>query len=420
MIYKFLFITCLSFLLLSCIERERSNPFDPENDKEILDRGLRATGYLDYIRLGWYETTNLDFDSTVIYRASGSNQYFTIRKVLPVGQTYFNDFVPAIDQKYSYYLKLIGDNTESSPTHIVSATPGPGEIWILDQWNFEALNLSYDLQRIKRSNYGVWIPRDLCFAYNKDQALITYPAYNYFEIFQISEPYNRILGSDEIKRPYDCIYDLLTNRFWITDSSGSLYRVNSESEQVVNIYDEFTRPTKIVPYRTNTVFVIDEGQKQIHQFNTTGSHVGPLEEVGAIRLNNPQWIDVDNRNGFVYIIDRTESGDVVIKYNPQENTARILFEGSQIRGISVNQNNQSIWIINRIDLNSVIMQLSGDGVRLTELEDYGNPIDVQVNPYNGNIIIIDAADAVVWHIRSDQSIVGSYNESRQPIKVLIE
>ena len=85
---------------------------------------------------------------------------------------------------------LKGKDTKSNPTNLVSAIPGPGEIWLLDRWDFEALNLSYDLQNVKRRNYGVWTPQDLSVSITNDLALITYPSYNYFEVFKLSNPYD--------------------------------------------------------------------------------------------------------------------------------------------------------------------------------------------------------------------------------------
>jgi hypothetical protein len=107
-------------------------------------------------------------------------------------------------------------------------------------------------------------------------------------------------------------------------------------------------------------------------------------------------------------------------YNPQENTLRMLHQQPEIRTLAVDEKRQSIWIIVRIDLNSTIMQLSPDGVRLNMLEEFENPIHLAVNPHNGNIIVIDAATATVTHMRADASVVGSYTNAAQPYKVLIE
>jgi hypothetical protein len=228
------------------------------------------------------------------------------------------------------------------------------------------------------------------------------------------------MNSSDLDRPYDCVYDRILDRFWITDSTGSLYRINATSQLIVSVYDEFVRPTEISTFRSNTIYVLDKGDKKIHRFTNSGTHLGVLQTVGDISLLDPQLFSMDNKNGNVYIVDRRETGDILLLYQPQMDSARTIYDGSTIMAMDVNENNQTIWIVDRNDLNSVIMQLSSDGIRQTELEGYTNPIDVQVNPYNGNIIIIDAANSTVWHLRADKSIIGSYNESRQPYKVLIE
>jgi DNA-binding beta-propeller fold protein YncE len=418
--YKFIFICILPLYLLTCTERARDNIFDPNSGIGTIDIGLRAIGLDQHIQLDWYSPGEIDYNSIQIYRKSPFSDRFKQLVTLPIGRFTYLDTVSVRDESYTYYITLIGEDYESPPSRLVEAIAGPGDIWILDRWDFEALNLSYDLQVVKRRRYGIWIPENMTIDPGSGTALITYPSYGYFEIFNVTDTYDRLFGFSDLEHPFDCLFEPSTRSFWISDSSGSLYKVNPRSGNLSSLSTNLSQPTQLGLYDNHTIYLLDKGSEVVYRFNIAGDNRGELRRIGDFVLQSPKLFTIDNANQTVYLVDQTETGDILYSFKPEINLAAALHEAEQIDAIAVDEDDQSVWIVQRIDFNSKIMQLSPEGIRLTELEGYDYPIDLGVNPYNGNLIIIDAGTSTVWHLRPDKTIIGRYTKAIQPYKVLIE
>jgi len=410
----------LVLFAVSCTDRPRDNIFDPASGIGNIDIGLRAIAEETSIRLVWNATGEVQYDSIIIYRKwPGSTQYNALT-IVPSNQYAYRDNVSLTDRAYSYYLTLVGEDGESPPTEAVEATPGPGDIWLLDRWNFEALNLTYDLKTTRAIKYGVWSPENLVIVREERLALMTYPSYGFFELFNPELPYERLFGSSALSDPYDCAFDPVFKYFWITDSSGSLHRLNTATNMLTTVPGNFGKPTTVRISSNDMVYILDRTEKAIYTYSRSGVYNGVLNLRGNHQLNNPKNFEINQKTGDLFLIDETAGGDILYIYNQQYDSLRVLEEQPLIHTLAVDEKRQSIWIIVRIDLNSVIMQLSPDGVRLKMLEEFEKPIDLAINPHNGNIIVIDAATATVTHIREDASVIGSYTNAAQPYKVLIE
>ncbi len=418
--YKTVLFLILLTVLVSCTERERNNIFDPNSGIGTIDVGLRATALETSIQLSWYSAGDIDYNGVKIYRRQPFEDRFEHLITLPRNRYSYTDTIALTDETYTYYMTLIGSDFESPPSRQVQAIAGPGDIWILDRWDFEALNLSYDLRVIKKRRYGVWIPENMAIAKQENLAMITYPLYGYFEIFDINRSYERLYGWSDLERPFDCIFETASRSFWVTDSSSGLYKVSPRSGIIITISTDLVRPTLLGNYDNQTIYLIDKGTHSLNRFGINGENLGKLNKIGDFTLQSPKLFEIDNRNNVIYIVDKTEDGNFLYAYQPASGDARILYTGDNIDVVAPNEAQQTVWIVTRIDFNPKIMQLSRDGTRLTELEGYEYPIDIGVNPYNNNLIIVDAGTATVRHLRSDISEIGSYGGSAQPYKVLIE
>lgn len=418
--YKPVLFLILLIMLVSCADRERNNIFDPDSGIGAIDVGLRATGLETSIRLSWYSAGDIDYNGVKIYRRLPFEDRFEHLITLPRNRYSYTDTIAITDETYTYYMTLIGSDFESPPSRQVQAVAGPGDIWLLDRWDFEALNLSYDLRVIKKRRYGVWIPENMAIAKQENMAMITYPLYGYFEIFDLDRSYERLYGWADLERPFDCLFETASRSFWVTDSSGGLYKVSPRSGIITTVSSDLIRPTLLGNYGNQTIYLIDRGTHSLNRFGINGENLGELNKIGDFTLQSPKLFEIDNRNNVIYIVDKTGDGNILYTFQPESGDADILYTGDNIDVVTANEAHQTVWIVSRIDFNSKIMQLSMDGTRLTELEGYEYPIDIGVNPYNNNLIIVDAGTATVRHLRSDFSQIGSYDGSAQPYKVLIE
>ena len=66
------------------------------------------------------------------------------------------------------------------------------------------------------------------------------------------------------------------------------------------------------------------------------------------------------------------------------------------------------------------MQLSADGVRLKMLSGFAGIDDFRYNPQTSSLIVVDSGERIVKHIRSDESVIGVFEEAVYPSKVFTE
>jgi hypothetical protein len=67
------------------------------------------------------------------------------------------------------------------------------------------------------------------------------------------------------------------------------------------------------------------------------------------------------------------------------------------------------------------VQLSADGTRQTNLPDYFyNPYDIEINPYDGTMLVVDTGNGRVIHYDRNKEVIGMIGNLNFPVKVVIE
>ena len=421
--FKFFCLFFTVILILSCRERDRNNPFDPHNDDEFIELGLSLHSTDSLITLSWNIPLKPDFSSFEIYKKEEGQDDFTLLANISNTVSHYNDIINTLDIRYYYYIKLIGKGVESPPTKTKSIVPGPGSIWMLDDYLWEILKLNYDLSSTALRKVGVWKPENLTFAHEINRGLITYPIFNYYEIFDLSSG-NILYGNQAIVRPFDAVYDNGLNRFWLIDSLGSLYIVDSTAnEQFAGKF--FKKPVQI-DMLDDQLVILDKIMNGIYLFDRSPAQVDFISTNGNDEpFANLDLFRVDQLNKKVYLLDRLKDNNTLYKYNVEKNHLSVVFQDSLIRTFDVNKQDESIWIIIANKLNSELLQLSSTGQRLVSIKGFNLPRDVKVNPYNGNVIVADITDQLnileqkVFHYRSN-TLIGSFRTYGDPFKVYIE
>lgn len=419
--YKLIFILTLTFLfsLNSCSERERSNLFDPNGDSNSPEINFRLTSGDSIITLKWTQPSFSDYSGFNLYRKLEGETNFSLLTFLSKNQDEYNDYIQNYDISYKYYLTIVGQDNESSPTKTVQIVPGPDTFWVLDRWGFYILHLTYDLGHILLQYYGAWMPENLSFDLINKRALATYPVYHYIEIFNI-ETGEITTGISSIRYPYDCAFEPQSKNFWVTDSSGFVYTVNSLSGAENEISASVKKPVQIKYSPKECFYILDAGLKKILVFDLQGELTGTIGQIGTYTLEDPEIIEVSSDGNELYIVDQSQSDEILYRYFPSGGAAEKLCTEENITAVRLNPADNSIWISAYNGSSSNILQLSYQGIRLNSLEGFSYISDFQINPDNGNLIIADSEKGVVTHIRSDSSIVGTFSKAVYPSKVYIQ
>jgi len=411
-------ILLLVLFLLSCQERTRNNIFDPQSGIDSVNLSLRITESDSLIRLNWAVPRNIDFKGFNLYRKKEGESSFTLRTRLQPFIHAFCDTVKAFDVAYSYYLTLIGSDGQSPPSKQVSTMPGPGTFWVLDSWNFVIWHLTYDLQNLIGAKYTIWIPQALALSRQDSLALITYPAYHYFELFNYRTSQS-IAGSDVLKHPFDCVYDPFAAGFWLSDSSGGLYFYDPQTKQIVQKTLFPQKPLQIA-VDSDQLFILDAKRKALLVFDKKGSTIRAVTTVDSIRFNNPYFIELDRRNHLIYLLDHSVQGDFLYCLNTALTQARFLFSGNKLDMVRADHRNGILWLAKHDKNNAEILQLSDLLPRLIDLKGFKYISDFKISPYTNNLIIADPGQGKVFHYRSNGILIGVSEQALYPFKVYNE
>lgn len=415
------------FGLFFCQKRDLSNPFDPQNKYEFLDIDFNIYQKQNSALLQWRIPSKPDFKNIEIYK-SMDGQNFTIISTLDNTLNYFEDSDIENEVKYSYYLRLLGQDTHSQPTRIKSIIVGPGNIWILDSYTWDILKLNYDLNNYSLRKNGIWLPQDLSIARDKKKGLITYPFFNTYEIFDLENGATLSLNNS-IQYPYDATYDSNRENFWMIDSSGSLYQIDLNANPVLT-YEGFSNPKQIV-IDQNDLFILNKGTESIviyHINDGTQDFISMNHQDST--FNDLALIRMDNVNKDLYILDKEVNKNCLYRVGLQSGITEMVYEDSVIATFDINSRDQSIWIVKNNGLNFQLVQLSNNVERLLQDRLFFRPRDIRVNPYNGNVIVADyfqkanVLDSKVFHYKLNRfneiELIGSFVTYGDPFKVYIE
>ncbi len=411
---KILWLLSLFALLTISCQREHSNIFDPKNNIDSLDLNIRVIRADSIISLRWWPPADVDYQGFNLFRRQEPNPDFEKIAFVNAESLSFQDTTTSSQNLHIYFLTVQGDGLESVPTRKISTIPGPSQFWVLDRWNFYILNLTFDLQHIIKTHYAVWSPKDMCFNDNRSIGLVTYPEYNYYELFDPNSNYF-LGGFDDLRDPYNCIYDSDNDRFLLSDSSSGVYALVSESLDLQPVNKKISRPTQLLLDAQNNIYVLDLTSAQIIKLTTEGAITSSL--VGL--YDGIRQFDIDIARNILYAVYKKEDGSVLVRYPLDDPEPEILYETHGSALVRSSKFDDKILLAVNLESSAEILQLSTDGERLNTLTGFKYIKDIGISAKTGNIIIADAGDATVYHLHSTGELIGKSEQAYYPNKVII-
>ncbi len=412
----FAFILGSILLIVSCSVRERDNIFDPKSNLDTLNFKLLLKRADSVIQFNWNPPTNIDYKGFSIYRKVAGQATFTKIANLPSNSRSFTDSSIFMDDLHSYYLTIVGFSRESPPTPVLATIPGPGKIWILDQWNEYFYKYSYDLRYKFLTHYAIWIPHDLALNKKEHQLLVTYPFFHYVEILD-SENGQFLDEIEDIRYPYACIYHPIQNSYWITDSTGILYQYSANNFKNRKIIDQhLKRPVMLAIGGAGKVYLLDKGLNQILMYNQNGIKIKSF--TGYQQLTFVSARPPGTNVFFIEQSDDTESR--IYKYSQISDRTTLFYTGPNISLVRESPFDQTVWIVQHSGGKAEILQLSANGLRLKSWNGYQKIEDLAVNPVNGNIIIADRGLHQIIHKQANGKLIGKIENAPYPFRILIE
>ncbi len=404
----------------ACSVRDRSNIFDPKSGIDTLNMRLYLRSADSVVTLQWYNTYDVHIQGYHLYRRAQGETNFSTLATLPPDRDIFADSTVQYDRSYAYYLTLIGASGESPPTPILQTTPGPGKIWLLDRWNEYILKFSYDLRFALQTHYAIWIPQALAMDRAHHMGVLTYPAYHYAELFDLDtgELYGEVTA---IRYPYACAYEPLSQTFWLTDSSGALYRFSRDRTDAPQVLDNrLGKPLALVFDEHGSAFVLDAASDQIIVYNTQGQRTLSIANYKGQRFNRLIDLKATPDKRFIYFIDEQTQGNALYRFSTLTDSLSLVCTLQGMEIVRPSPLDQTLFVAINLDEQAKILQLSAQGTRLNSWQGFKYITDFAINPVNGNLVIADKVLHQLVHLYPDGRILGQFNKAPYPYKVYIE
>ena len=130
---------------------------------------------------------------------------------------------------------------------------------------------------------------------------------------------------------------------------------------------------------------------------------------------------IAGKNAELYIIDKVNTEDCILyRYSLLSDSVKVIYQNKYMNCIQIDQNNNSVWISINESENSVLMQLSLDGIRLNEIAGFSGISDFKFISETNTIVVADPVDNLVKHLRPNSSVIGVFDKAVYPAKVYVE
>jgi len=392
----------LLILLLSCTDRERSNPLDQKNP-ETLGRptGLNVISIQDTIFLNWDIIELSDLTGYQIYRGSDTSTEPVLHAFVSAPSNTFKDFTVVFDIEYDYQISAVGDNFESSRSDFAKITPGPTFNWITENGNQQIAKLTHDsrhlLHRTGRFSAIVDIEPN-------PRTGEVWVLNNFIGIEGNLKKVSSEGRVDErfitFESPTDAALNYALNEIWVADpQQSSVTKLDSIGNTIFTIH-EFTIPTLVaVDQRNGNCWVADNETNSVSRVLSDGTQM--LKS--GVGFESITSMDLNSEDGSVWLVD----GIRIVKINQNgdfllEIKAPLTFPGK----IAINENSGELWAIN--DNPAGLYKFSPTGEMLFDVPVSFSPDNISVNLYDNSILVSDVRGHTIYRVSEGGEILSLF------------
>ena len=416
--HRLLFVLIIIPVFYGCWNRERDNPFEPGG---LILISFTATGYDNYVKITWGDPSVSEPNGFNIYRSESgtSGDFELLTGSIPPGERSYSDFKVVNQKKYSYYITILGQNTESKPSKTVSAAPGPGFHWVVDYWDYLLTRLTYDCTKATQVYYTNYTPYQMIVT-QEQKGLVLYTNVGMIESFDL-ESAEMIDQSADIRHPYKACFDASESCCWVIDSSGVLYRVDLGPLNVTGMPAALGHPTGIsINQDSGFLQVTDPGLRSVLYINRNGIITSRINSVNGTPLSEPLAFADDPRSRCIWLVDRNAAGDIIYVRTYDEDDFREIDSFTGVSDIEAVPGTSTVWILNDGGINSEAVQLSSSGIRLSTISGFSYPLDIAVNKYDNTLLVANSGVGSVLHYSLENMLLGKYSNLNLPVYITTE
>ncbi len=408
-------------VILSCSERERTNPFDPANTIEAPIQ-LSMKPFPERIELQWSYPPLEGVVETHIYRAVDDSTDYELYQVLDSDVRSFTDTQVSNYHWYYYRVSLSNGVRETSPSNAVRTFLGPTTTWMLSENGFQVLQLSYDLRHVL-STYNTFYPDN-----DWDVKLAS------FSIWLVSKSFTAvsrlsIKAGEEVfiftqgfKSPIAVVGEGTGNNFYVLDNGQNNVQYFQE-EQVTREYifpsgnyislHVFTNQNRLVAINTSTLYLADLSLNRI-----VDSLAAPPNMEFTRSVQQGIWLfaianDFEANRSIIFYRSMAENDWQQLPLPMAVGTLAYSFE-------------ENAFVVSKIILNGPLVfkdnlvKLSADGSRLWELTGFSVISDLKINRTDQTVVLCDRLNDRLVMVDKHGNIAFKSREIYDPIRVHIQ
>ncbi len=402
-------------LILSCFERERLNPFDSEgNVQSPVDLVIQSEGHSAH--LSWTVKNISDYRGFRLYR-SEDNQPSILYREFTASVSSFTDSSLAYYRWYQYRMSVLGYEQESPLSKAVRIYPGPGKIWILTRYGYSIKELPYDLQQINNIFNINYPPINWDWDLVNRYIWLAFAQYRYISRFDLSLGYEDLLIQDDFQRPQDIQWDHNLQQVVVLDPDKQAIYFLEQGAVIDSISlgqgDFFRirvfRSSQLAALRDSAALIFDASRNATDTLNFPPGFLGQ---------------DICFGEGMLYLLSSNLEGreSEIIRYQVEQHTEERMTITGAFRQIRKPVAREYYCLGEILDANSCrVVKLSADGQRLLELPVLtGTVDDLQINPYDHSIIVVQRYQDNVVLYDSTGVKISDNTQIYDPIKAFIE
>ncbi|MFZ5518597.1 MAG: hypothetical protein ACOY90_18350 [Candidatus Zhuqueibacterota bacterium] len=402
-------------LLLSCSDRERLNPIDPQNP-ETGGRPQGFRGYSEYNQatLLWPPIGLENFSGHHIYRKTVGDTAFRLIHFTPPDSNLYRDRNLVYDQSYQYCMTVKAGDFESLPGDTIRMTPGPTFIWATDVFLRYVLKITHDGSTVIDR-----IPVD---GYPWDIELISSTG----ELWYTDVMLNRVLAIDrmggqrivdelESGEPVALSFDARENRVWLADETlGKILVYDTQGAKTAE-YDGFTKPYYLdADGGSGACWIADIGSDQVVKMNRDGGIAVVIDS-----LYRPKCLAVNQTHGDCWVADSCR----VLRFSSDGELELVIdLELIHPLNVAVDSESGNCWVLDFSydSYRSKLFCFSETGEKLVEIDGFTQPENLIVNPYDHSCIVADSGSGTVFKIDQQGQIIGESQNHVYPYGLAIE
>ena len=402
------------FLILSCCERPKENPFEPESDVPApVDLMLEFLN--NKVKLYWNTKDITDFKGYRLYKAIDSKDNISLLTELPAETKTFTDTSLQYYHWYFYRVSVLGYDVESKPSSYVKIYPGPSQVWILSQMGYSIHQYSHDIQH-KRNIYNTQSPpTNWDLNHDQKQIWLTYAYSSSIGKVDLQTGYVDGYSLVNFTKPVDIKWDNLKKRSVILD----------QSKRMIFFFDGQSIVDSLA---------LNSGSYFKLQLSSN-SDIGALSDSNAIIYlvdsNTPRKISFDDgyvgqdlifcdNNLYILTANSSTGQSIIIKYDIRNNEQEELIINGIFKQVRKIVNCDYFWIIEKTEQYYKCVKLSETGERLIEIASLISVTDIQINPFDQSLIVVERYNDRILLFDSLGKNISENSQVYDPIKVLIQ